>query len=93
MIYPNPFTSTATLWMQGNEEQIYTVTLFDITGKLLFTKDVHAGQKHELGEEVADVINLIFAVGVGLGLDIEKEFLLKEDKNNKRSYKRANEDK
>src|SRR3989338_5064404 len=31
-----------------------------------------------VGEEVADVLNLIFAVGIKLGLDIEKEFIEKE---------------
>lgn len=45
--------------------------------------------KHQLGEEIADVINMIFAVGIELELDMEKEFLLKESENDKRSYKRA----
>jgi NTP pyrophosphatase (non-canonical NTP hydrolase) len=45
--------------------------------------------QNEIGEEVADVINMAFAVGIGLGLDIEKEFLKKEGKNDKRVYKKA----
>ena len=43
----------------------------------------------EVGQEVADVINLIFAVGIELGLDIEKEFLAKEKIIDKRFYKRG----
>jgi len=46
--------------------------------------------KHNVGEEVTDVINMIFAVGIKLGLDIEKEFLSKEEENGKRSYRRGN---
>src|SRR3989344_4988550 len=41
------------------------------------------------GEEITDVINMIFAVGIKLGLDIEKEFLVKEDIINKRNYERS----
>ena len=44
---------------------------------------------HEVGEEVTDVINLVFAVGIALGLDIEKEFRVKEAHNDKRIYKRS----
>jgi len=47
--------------------------------------------RHEAGEEVADVINIIIAVGIKLGIDIEKEYLLKEIKNNKRIYKRSSQ--
>ncbi len=43
----------------------------------------------KVGEEVADVLNLIFAVGIKLGLDIEKEFIEKEKIVDKRVYKRA----
>lgn len=41
------------------------------------------------GEELADVINLTFAVGIELGLDIEKEFRAKEEKVDQRIYKRS----
>lgn len=41
------------------------------------------------GEEVADIINLVFAVAIKMGLDMEKEFLAKESKNDKRSYHRV----
>jgi len=44
--------------------------------------------QNELGGEVADVINMLFAVGIKLGLDIEKKFVEKELKINKRNYKR-----
>ena len=47
--------------------------------------------KNKTGEEVADVINLVFAVGIELGLDIEKEFIEKEKKNDQRSYERSKE--
>lgn len=41
------------------------------------------------GEEVADVLNLIFAVGIQLGLDIEKEFIEKNEEVDKRVYARS----
>lgn len=41
------------------------------------------------GEEITDVINMVFAVGIKLGLDIEKEFLAKEDIINQRNYGRS----
>ena len=43
----------------------------------------------KVGEEVADVLNLIFAAGIKLGLDIEKEFIEKEKIIDQRVYKRA----
>lgn len=42
-----------------------------------------------IGAEIADVINMVFAVGIELGLDIEKEFREKEAKNDLRVYKRS----
>jgi NTP pyrophosphatase (non-canonical NTP hydrolase) len=45
--------------------------------------------KEEVGEELVDVINMVFAVGTKLGIDIEKEFYKKEKIVNKRQYKRA----
>jgi len=45
--------------------------------------------KFLVGEEVADVVNLIFAVGVKLDLDIEKEFIKKEKQIDKRTYQRS----
>lgn len=44
-----------------------------------------------VGAEVADVINMIFAVGVKLGLDIEKEFIEKNKKVDQRRYERSQE--
>ena len=48
--------------------------------------------KNETGEEIVDVINLVFAVGIKLGLDIEKEFIAKEAIIDKRIYKRASKE-
>ena len=45
--------------------------------------------KYEIGGEVADVINLLFAVAIKLKVDVEKEFITKEEKNDKRVYKRS----
>ena len=45
---------------------------------------------HHAGEEVADMLNLLFSVGIKLDLDIEKEFLQKEIIVDKREYRRAN---
>ena len=47
--------------------------------------------KYKVGEEIADVINMVFAVGIVLGIDIEKEFFNKELKNDKRVYERSKE--
>lgn len=44
---------------------------------------------NKTGEELCDVINMAFAVGIKLGLDIEKEFLAKEAIIDKRKYERA----
>src|SRR3989338_11053402 len=43
---------------------------------------------NEAGEEIADMINLVFAVAIKLGIDVEKEFLKKIEKVDKRVYKR-----
>jgi NTP pyrophosphatase (non-canonical NTP hydrolase) len=51
--------------------------------------DQHREITNVVGEEVADVINLVFAVGIELGLDIEKEFCEKEEKIDTRVYKRG----
>ena len=45
--------------------------------------------KENTGEEIADMINLIFAVGIKLGIDIETEFLEKEQILDLRTYKRS----
>lgn len=44
---------------------------------------------NKVGEEVVDVINMVFAVAIKLGLDVEKEFLEKNKKVDERIYKRA----
>lgn len=44
-----------------------------------------------VGAEVADVINLIFGVGVKLGLDIEQEFINKNNLVDQRRYGRSRE--
>jgi NTP pyrophosphatase (non-canonical NTP hydrolase) len=44
---------------------------------------------NKTGEELCDVINMVFAVGIKLGIDIEKEFLTKEAIIDKRKYERA----
>lgn len=41
------------------------------------------------GEEIADVINMVFAVGIELGINIEEKFLQKEARIDKRFYKRS----
>ncbi len=55
--------------------------------------DKNRNIKNEVGEEIVDVINLLFAVAVKLGLDVEKEFFAKEEKNNKRVYERSEKNK
>ena len=45
--------------------------------------------KYKVGEEIVDVLNMLFAVGIELDIDIEKEFFKKERKNDQRIYKRS----
>jgi len=47
---------------------------------------------NKIGEEITDVINMVFAVGIKAGIDIEKEFLSKEERVGKRTYKRASKE-
>jgi len=47
---------------------------------------------NKVGEEIGDVINMVFAVGIKLGIDIEEEFLAKEAKVDKRMYKRSSKE-
>lgn len=51
--------------------------------------DQHREITNKVGEEVVDVLNMVFAVGIELGLDIEKEFFEKNEKIDKRVYKRS----
>ena len=44
---------------------------------------------NEAGEELTDVINMVFSVGIKLGLDMEKEYSKKEERVDKRRYKRS----
>lgn len=43
----------------------------------------------DTGEEVVDVINMVFAVAIALGLDVEKEFIKKDKIIDTRSYTRS----
>ena len=51
--------------------------------------DVNRKIEVNVGEEITDVINMVFAVGIKLGLDIENEFLKKEKIVDKRFYERS----
>lgn len=53
--------------------------------------DVNRTINNKVGEEIADVINLVFAVGIALNIDIEKEFIEKNKEVDKRLYKRSEE--
>jgi len=44
---------------------------------------------NEVGEEIADVINMVFAVAVKLDVDVEAEFTKKEKVIDKRNYGRS----
>lgn len=44
---------------------------------------------NEVGEEIADVINMVFAVAIKLGIDVEDEFIKKDKKTDKRTYRRS----
>jgi len=43
----------------------------------------------DIGEEITDVINMIFCVAIKLGIDVEQEYYKKEKKVDARFYKRA----
>lgn len=51
--------------------------------------DVNRTINNKVGEEIADVINMVFAVGIVLDIDIEKEFIEKNKEVDKRFYKRS----
>ena len=51
--------------------------------------DVNRKTNVNVGEEITDVINMVFAVGIQLGLDIEDEYLKKEKIVDARLYKRT----
>lgn len=51
--------------------------------------DQHREIINKVGEEVVDVLNMVFAVGIELGLDIEKEFFEKNEKIDQRVYGRS----
>lgn len=53
--------------------------------------DAERNNYGKVGEEVADVINLVFAVAIKMGIDVEKEFLAKEKIIDERVYKRSKE--
>ena len=44
---------------------------------------------NQTGEELVDVINMVFAVGIELDVDIEKEFIEKNKEIDKRIYRRG----
>ncbi len=44
---------------------------------------------HTPAQEIADVLNMTLAVANKLGIDLEKEFLQKEEEVDKRKYERA----
>jgi len=44
---------------------------------------------NEIGEEIADVINMVFAVAIKLGVNTEQEFIDKNLKVDARKYRRS----
>lgn len=57
-----------------------------IRHKTQMNVDKNKAARNQVGEEVADIINLIFAVAIKLELDVAKEFLEKEAIIDKRTY-------
>lgn len=51
--------------------------------------DINRKIPDKVGEEIVDVINMVFAVAAQLKIDVEKEFILKEKIVDKRIYKRS----
>jgi len=47
--------------------------------------------KYKVGEEITDVLNMLFAVGIELDINIEKEYFDKERKIDQRTYERSQE--
>lgn len=45
--------------------------------------------KYNIGEEIVDVINLVFAVAIERGLDMEAEYRKKEAEIDQRTYARS----
>jgi|GEM_PF-2020739 len=52
-VYPNPFADAFTLFVDGDESEIYLVSVKDITGRTVVSeKKVHAGIETRLGDEL-----------------------------------------
>lgn len=51
--------------------------------------DTGREDKYKVGEEITDVLNMLFAVGIELEIDIEKEYFDKECKIDQRTYERS----
>mgnify|MGYP001559423003 CR=1 FL=1 len=51
--------------------------------------DVNRKISHKAGEELVDMLNMLFAVTAELKIDLEKEFILKEKEIDKRIYERS----
>ena len=58
------------------------------TGMYVSSSD-QGKDNEDIGQEVADVINMLFAFATSMGIDIERSFLEKEVKNTQRTYERA----
>lgn len=51
--------------------------------------DHNRKMKNNIGEEAADVLQVLISVAITAGIDLEKEFLEKGKKIDKRNYKRV----
>lgn len=53
----------------------------------MYTKE--KDKRIHIGAEISDIINMLFAVAIKLGINVEEEFLRKEEVVDKRNYKRS----
>ncbi len=70
--------------------------LSEEVGELIHASRQHLGMNFRdkikdtvIGEELSDILHMIFSIANKLGIDMEKELIKKEDENDRRVYKKT----
>jgi NTP pyrophosphatase (non-canonical NTP hydrolase) len=70
--------------------------LSEEVGELIHASRRHLGMNFRnkikdtvIGEELSDILYMVFSIANKLGIDMEKELIKKENKNDKRIYKKV----
>jgi len=63
LAYPNPFSSTSTLLLEGNSDKAYTLQICDITGKTISVKQIYCNEEYQVGENLNTGIYFLIITG------------------------------